>query len=105
MKHLLTLIFLPQMLFAQAEYSYLFIKIEGLTINDFLPWGWVCSDSARGDLNGDRIADIAFIIQSKDSFPTLHTNPLSLHTCPLSLHTLPLTLHTCVKYQRVSVKH
>jgi hypothetical protein len=43
------------------------INKVGNTMSSFVPEGWTIVDSTKGDLNGDHILDMAFVIQSKDS--------------------------------------
>lgn len=68
MKQLLTLLFLLILnnSFGQ-QFSYPKIKTDGQSISNFIPNKWELLDSAKGDLNGDKNDDIAFIIQYKDS--------------------------------------
>jgi hypothetical protein len=52
--------------FAQA-FNYPAIKMNGKSVNDFVPTGWTILKSAEGDLNNDKAADFAFILQHNDS--------------------------------------
>jgi len=45
------------------EFSYPPIKKSGETIKDFVPIGWRILDSAKGDLNNDKLADAAVVLQ------------------------------------------
>jgi hypothetical protein len=48
-------------------FSYPSISKVGKTINDFIPINWFLKDSCAGDLNGDNINDIAFVIELRDT--------------------------------------
>ena len=48
-------------------FSYPKIQNEGVTVSDFTPKGWSVLKSANGDLNNDKLTDVAFVIQYKDS--------------------------------------
>jgi hypothetical protein len=62
-------------------FSYPSINKIGQTINDFIPANWFLKDSCAGDLNGDNINDIAFVIELKDTIdeirPDSSTNKAS----------------------------
>jgi hypothetical protein len=49
------------------NFIYPTIKSNGGTITKFVPDGWAVLDSAFGDLNGDKLDDIAFVLQHRDS--------------------------------------
>jgi hypothetical protein len=49
------------------DFSYPTIKSTGSSIKDFAPTGWTVLDSVFGDLNNDKLKDIAFVLQHKDS--------------------------------------
>lgn len=55
------------------NFSYPTIKSNGQSITNFIPDGWKVLDSASGDLNGDKHADIAFILQHRDSVGVVKT--------------------------------
>lgn len=42
-------------------------RIKGAGSNDFLVPNWFIKDSTRGDLNGDYLDDIAFVLEYKDT--------------------------------------
>jgi hypothetical protein len=48
-------------------FSYPIIKTTASQVSDFIPSGWALLDTAMGDLNKDGIADIALVIQFRDS--------------------------------------
>jgi hypothetical protein len=48
------------------EFSYPVIIQNGKTIRDFAPPGWTILDSAKGDLNNDKLSDEAIILQHTD---------------------------------------
>ncbi len=54
----------------------------GKTISDFVPKGYAIIDSTSGDLNNDGLPDIAFVIQSKDTFDELRPDSTKLHSNP-----------------------
>lgn len=68
MKRILVILFLiiSGQSFGQ-KFSYPSIKISGQSISNFIPNRWKLLDTAKGDLNGDKNDDIAFIIQYKNS--------------------------------------
>jgi hypothetical protein len=47
--------------------TYPELKQAGKTINDFVPAGWVILDKASGDMNGDKLSDVALVLQHRDS--------------------------------------
>ena len=48
---------------AQAEgFSVKDLPAEGKSLADFVPKGWTVEDQAKGDLDGDRVSDIAAIL-------------------------------------------
>ena len=49
------------------EFSYPSINQTGKTVQDFVPAGWTILDTATGDLNRDKLNDVAIILQYKDS--------------------------------------
>ncbi len=49
------------------DFTYPIVKKEGQKITDFIPNGWAIHDSANGDLNNDKIKDLAMVLQRKDS--------------------------------------
>jgi hypothetical protein len=49
------------------SFSFPSINKTGKTINDFIPKNWFLKDSCAGDLNGDNITDIAFVVELKDT--------------------------------------
>ena len=65
---LITLIFLlfSNFIFAQG-FLYPTINNSGTNVKDFIPQGWRLKDSAKGDLNGDNIEDLALVIEYNDS--------------------------------------
>ena len=68
MKKLLTLLLL--LIFCHSfgqQFRYPKIKTEAQSISNFIPSKWKLLASAKGDLNGDKNDDIAFIIQYQDS--------------------------------------
>jgi len=68
MKQLLTILFLIIFVHSFGQvFSYPKIKATGNSISNFIPNEWKLLDSAKGDLNGDKNDDIAFILQYKDS--------------------------------------
>ena len=69
MKKLLTLLLLL-LIFCHSfgqQFPYPKIKTDGQSISNFIPSKWKLLASAKGDLNGDKKDDIAFVIQYKDS--------------------------------------
>ncbi|MEO9021185.1 MAG: hypothetical protein ABI237_14300 [Ginsengibacter sp.] len=48
-------------------FAYPSIKQIGNSINDFVPKGWIILKSAKGDLNRDKLNNIAFVLQHRDS--------------------------------------
>jgi hypothetical protein len=67
------------------DFVYPFIQASAMSFEDFIPKGWVVFDSASGDLNKDGKADLALVIQHKDSVAwvndfgdTVLTNPRML---------------------------
>jgi hypothetical protein len=73
-KILLTLIFLCglQTAYGQQEFAmpqtadYPAIAENGAKTSDFIPQNWKTLGEAKGDLNGDKIPDAAFVIQGTD---------------------------------------
>ncbi|MGB4771263.1 MAG: hypothetical protein WBP58_07385 [Chitinophagaceae bacterium] len=64
------------------DFVYPFIQASAMSFEDFIPRGWVVLDSTSGDLNKDGKADLALVIQLKDSMvrvnefgDTVLTNP------------------------------
>lgn len=49
------------------DFVYPFIQASAMSFEDFIPRGWVVLDSTSGDLNKDGKADLALVIQLKDS--------------------------------------
>lgn len=49
------------------NFSYPQIKTVSHSISDFVPMGWTVIDSAFGDLNHDKLDDLALVIQLTDS--------------------------------------
>lgn len=45
------------------SFAYPVIASEGKSVADFIPNGWAVLDSTSGDLNGDRISDMAVVLQ------------------------------------------
>ncbi|WP_395054830.1 hypothetical protein [Flavobacterium sp.] len=85
MKKLFILLFLSLSLFVQSqEYNSLIIK-QGKTIEEFVPKNWKIIYKSDGDLNKDKIKDVAFVIENtaKENFilndglggDTLNINP------------------------------
>lgn len=68
MQHILAFILtiLTSLSYGQ-NFTYPTIKQQAKEINDFVPVGWMVLDSADGDLNKDGVADVAIILQHKDS--------------------------------------
>lgn len=68
MRTLITLFLLlvATLLYSQS-FSYPVIQQKGQQIKDFVPPNWVVLDSAAGDLNKDRVTDVALVLQYKDS--------------------------------------
>jgi hypothetical protein len=64
---LIMLLWLSYETAAAQEFSYPVIQASAKTMHDFVPVGWMLLDSATGDLNNDKQADLAFIIQDEDS--------------------------------------
>ena len=62
------------------NFTYPIIKPTGHSITEFIPPGWIALDSAIGDLNNDKLADLALIIQSKDSVTITKSQDGSLDT-------------------------
>jgi hypothetical protein len=52
--------------FAQ-KFSYPIFNKSGKTIKDFIPSNWFLKDSTVGDLNGDKIPDLAMVVEYKDT--------------------------------------
>jgi hypothetical protein len=52
--------------FAQ-QFSYPTFNISGKAIKDFIPANWFLKDSTAGDLNGDKILDLAIVAEYKDT--------------------------------------
>lgn len=83
--YFLWLFFMSHGLFAQSDSSYPELAGVGSCIEELIPLGWQNLSHARGDLNGDGLADLVFAIQSpkqetieySDGYEsdTLHTNP------------------------------
>jgi hypothetical protein len=48
------------------KFSYPSVKQNGRVLKDFVPKGWTILDSAKGDLNKDKLADAAVILQHTD---------------------------------------
>ncbi|NLG16290.1 MAG: hypothetical protein GX556_03035 [Fibrobacter sp.] len=48
-------------------FSFPDLPVNGKSIDDFIPQGWDILDSVSGDLNKDNSADIAMVIQYRDS--------------------------------------
>lgn len=68
MRQLLTFIFTFSTAVACGQtFSYPSIAQTGHSINEFIPAGWVVLKSAWGDLNNDKAADAAIVLQYKDS--------------------------------------
>ncbi len=42
------------------------LPVEGRALTDFLPKGWTVETQARGDLNGDGVADLAAVLVQDD---------------------------------------
>ncbi|MBK7882825.1 MAG: hypothetical protein IPJ81_02555 [Chitinophagaceae bacterium] len=49
------------------KFNYPKIKLLANSLHSFVPKGWIVLDAAFGDLNNDKINDVAFILQHKDS--------------------------------------
>lgn len=49
------------------EFPYPKILPTAQSLNAFIPHDWFLKDSASGDLNGDRLSDIALVIEYKDT--------------------------------------
>jgi hypothetical protein len=71
-------------LFGQV-FTYPDVRTSGNSMEQFIPEGWVVLDSTSGDLNKDGKADLALVIQHKDSVvwvndfgDTVLTNPRML---------------------------
>jgi len=86
MRHFLIFLFviISRLSFGQ-DFVYPFIQASAMSFEDFIPKGWVVFDSASGDLNKDGKADLALVIQHKDSVvwvndfgDTVLTNPRML---------------------------
>ena len=60
--------------------KYPAINKEGKTVNDFVPKGWKLLKSTSNDLNNDKKADFAFVIQRKDSIMVIYKNGEYLDT-------------------------
>ena len=63
-------------------FSFPTLAANGKTINDFIPKGWFLKDSTAGDLNGDDLQDVAFVIQLKDSATELRPDSQLLDSNP-----------------------
>ncbi|MHB0935801.1 MAG: hypothetical protein ACYDCO_01265 [Armatimonadota bacterium] len=46
-----------------ADFKYPTIKQSGKAIHDFVPKGWHILSTAKGDLNADKVADIAAVLE------------------------------------------
>ncbi len=83
--HIIWMFLLAHGLYAQSESNYPELTAKGENIEEVIPMGWQLLSEARGDLNGDGLADVVFAIQSpiqetieyNDGFEsdTLNTNP------------------------------
>ncbi len=49
------------------SFAYPVIASEGKSVADFIPKGWAVLDSSSGDLNKDKIDDVAMVLQYIDS--------------------------------------
>lgn len=49
------------------SFTYPVVQVNGRDITSFVPEGWIVLDSAYGDLNFDKIDDIALVLQNRDS--------------------------------------
>jgi hypothetical protein len=49
------------------EFSYPKLVKSGKSLDDFEVKGWFLKDTAEGDLNGDRLADLAFVMEYRDT--------------------------------------
>ncbi len=68
MRPLLTIIFLLRVgLVSGQDFSYPIVKSTGQNISDFIPIGWTLLDSAKGDLNNDKLNDFAIVLEHIDS--------------------------------------
>jgi len=75
------LLFLSHSLYSQ-DFSYPLITKKSQKVKDFIPAGWIILDSASGDLNNDRLKDIAVILQHKDSVTLINTDEDTVMTQP-----------------------
>jgi hypothetical protein len=68
MRLLFLLLFILSSITASAQqFTYPQVQQSGKTIAAFVPTGWMVLDKAQGDLNTDKLPDIALILQHKDS--------------------------------------
>lgn len=49
------------------EFTFPKIKPNGKSVNDFVIPNWFIKDSTKGDLNGDHLDDLAFVLEYKDT--------------------------------------
>jgi hypothetical protein len=49
------------------KFTYPVIQSSGKTLTEFIPSKWFIKDSAQGDLNGDKAAEIAAVLEYKDT--------------------------------------
>ena len=68
-------------LFAQ-NFSYPKLPYAGKNIEAFLPPNWKFKDSAEGDLNRDKINDVALVIEYKDTVDEMRPNGYENHGSP-----------------------
>lgn len=67
------LLFSTSLLHAQ-KFTYPNIKPSAKTLQDFISDDWIIKDSAHGDLNGDKLPDIAAIIEYKNTIKEFRPN-------------------------------
>ncbi|RNI27842.1 hypothetical protein EFA69_17235 [Rufibacter immobilis] len=67
---LLVLLFWGSSLYAQSFTPPMF-PASGKSLSAFVPPNWFVKDSAQGDLNGDKIPDVALVVELKDTIQEL----------------------------------
>jgi hypothetical protein len=64
------------------DFAFPTLPKSGETITEFIPEGWSLKDSSSGDLNGDGLDDLAFVIEYKNNVDELRPDSTVLNTNP-----------------------
>lgn len=66
-------------------FSYPVVNKTGKKLKDFIPLNWFLKDSTAGDLNGDNVSDLSFVIEFKDTIQEVRPDSTINRASPRTL--------------------